>query len=95
MEWFSYMKTIGISTVFKCTLIIEVPCRFIKQFGKKASRGRANLAEGKIGLAVQFVSNCHSSSRREFYVRELQREIPVDVYGDCGDFKCPKVRQTL
>ena len=51
--------------------------RFIKQFGVKAARGghraHPNLAEGKIGLAVQFVSNCHSSSRREFYVRELQK----------------------
>ena len=74
-----------------------MPARFIKQFGLRATRGgggrqRANLADGKIGLAVQFVSNCHSSSRREFYVRELQKDIPVDVYGDCGDFKCPKVR---
>ena len=69
--------------------------RFIKQFGKKAARGlRPNLADGKIGLAVQFVSNCHSSSRREFYVRELQKDIPVDVYGDCGDFKCPKVKKS-
>ena len=51
--------------------------RFIKQFGVRAARGghgaHPNLAEGKIGLAVQFVSNCHSSSRREFYVRELQK----------------------
>ena len=30
---------------------------------------------------------------REFYVRELQQDIPVDVYGDCGDYKCPKVRE--
>ena len=30
---------------------------------------------------------------REFYVRELQKDIPVDVYGDCGDYKCPKVRE--
>ena len=31
---------------------------------------------------------------REFYVRELQQDIPVDVYGDCGDYKCPKVRES-
>ena len=49
------------------------PSRFIKQFGMKAARGgsagrHANLAEGKIGLAVQFVSNCHSSSRRDAWL---------------------------
>ena len=31
-----------------------------------------NLADGKVGLAVQFASNCHSSSQRELYVRELR-----------------------
>ena len=44
----------------------------------------------KIGFAVQFVSNCHSSSKREAYVRELRRFIPIDIYGKCGEFKCPK-----
>jgi hypothetical protein len=37
----------------------------------------------KVGLAVQFVSNCHSTSKREAYVRELRQFIPVDVYGKC------------
>jgi len=49
-----------------------------------------NLADNKIGFAVQFVSNCHSSSKREAYVRELRRFIPIDIYGKCGEFKCPK-----
>ena len=44
----------------------------------------------QVGLAVQFVSNCHSSSKREAYVRELRRFIPVDIYGKCGEFKCAK-----
>ena len=65
--------------------------RYIVQHGKKAvsSQGK-NLADGKMGLAVQFVSNCHSASRREFYVKELRKHVPVDVYGKCGEFTCPK-----
>lgn len=27
---------------------------------------------------------------REFYVKELQRHIPVDVFGLCGDLRCGK-----
>ena len=44
----------------------------------------------QVGLAVQFVSNCHSASKREAYVRELRRFIPIDIYGKCGEFKCAK-----
>eukprot|EP00093_Oithona_nana_P007513 07513.XXX_139120_130865_1 [CDS] Oithona nana genome sequencing. len=64
--------------------------RFIASHGKKAVTQGPNLAENKVGLAVQFVSNCHSSSKREAYVRELRRFIPVDIYGKCGEFKCAK-----
>lgn len=34
------------------------------------------------------VSRCHSQSKREDYVKELQKWIPVDVYGRCGTCKC-------
>ena len=44
----------------------------------------------QMGLAVQFVSNCHSASKREAYVRELRRFIPIDIYGKCGEYKCAK-----
>ena len=65
--------------------------RYIKYFGQKAAKaapGKGNMAEGKVGLAVQFVSNCRTYSRLEAYVRELRRYVPVDIYGKCGEFKC-------
>lgn len=65
--------------------------RYIKYFGQKAAKaapGKGNMVEGKVGLAVQFVSNCHSYSRLEAYVRELRRYVPIDIYGKCGEFKC-------
>ncbi|XP_059087672.1 alpha-(1,3)-fucosyltransferase C-like [Tigriopus californicus] len=64
--------------------------RFIVKHGKEAATLGPNLADDKIGLAVQFVSNCHSASHREHYVRELQKHIPIDIYGKCGQFKCAK-----
>ena len=35
------------------------------------------------------VSNCHTSSQREKYVSELQKHVPVDIFGRCGKpLKC-------
>ena len=57
--------------------------RFISNHGRHPVNHGPNLAENKVGLAVQFVSNCHSTSKREAYVRELKQFIPIDVYGKC------------
>ena len=37
-----------------------------------------------------FVSHCNTKSDRESYVKELQKYIDVDIYGDCGPLKCRK-----
>jgi hypothetical protein len=37
-----------------------------------------------------FVSSCDSESKRELYVKELQKHIDVDVFGKCGHLKCSK-----
>jgi hypothetical protein len=37
-----------------------------------------------------FVSNCDTESKRELYVKELQKYIDVDVFGKCGHLKCSK-----
>ena len=39
------------------------------------------------------VSNCQTASHRELYVKELQKYVPVDVFGKCGEpLKCTKGR---
>jgi len=40
-------------------------------------------------LVAWVVSHCNTNSKREEYVRELQKHIPVDVFGKCGPNKCP------
>jgi alpha-1,3-fucosyltransferase len=57
------------------------------------SRSVVNYAEGKTKMAAWFVSNCASKSRRMELVKELQKYIDVDVYGDCGTMKCPRKRE--
>ena len=39
-------------------------------------------------LAATFISNCHDNSGRLKYIKELQKFIPIHVYGKCGKFKC-------
>jgi len=55
-----------------------------------------NYAEGKKRLVSWFASSryCKSQSGREKFVTELQKYIPVDVYGYCGPYKCG-VQKTL
>ena len=38
------------------------------------------------------VSNCNTRSRRASYVRELQKYIDIDIYGNCGTLKCGNKR---
>lgn len=39
-------------------------------------------------LVAWFVSNCNSSNKREDYVTQLSRFVPIDVYGQCGNLTC-------
>ena len=39
-------------------------------------------------LVAWFVSHCNTTSNRESYVRELQKYIPVDIYGSFGSLQC-------
>lgn len=36
------------------------------------------------------VNNCNANSNREFYVEKLKNFIDVDIFGNCGNFKCPR-----
>ena len=40
-------------------------------------------------LVAWFVSHCPTGGVRERYVKMLQKYIPVDIYGRCGNLKCP------
>lgn len=48
-----------------------------------------NFAKDKTKLVAWFVSNCNDKNGRMAYVKELQKYISVDVYGVCGELRCP------
>lgn len=41
-------------------------------------------------FAAALISNCHDKSSRLEYVRMLGKYVRLDVYGACGDKKCPE-----
>ena len=49
-----------------------------------------DYAAGKKKLVAWVVSHCHTHSKRERYVKELQKHISVDVFGSCGPLECGK-----
>ena len=52
--------------------------------------GTRNYAKGKSKMAAWFASSCDVQSKRQDYVKELQKYASVDIYGDCGTLKCEK-----
>jgi glycoprotein 3-alpha-L-fucosyltransferase len=61
---------------------------FFKNY-TKPSPPKRNYAQGKTKLIAWFVSNCMAENGRLTYARELQKHVPVDIYGICGTLQCP------
>ncbi|KAH9508232.1 hypothetical protein Btru_050549 [Bulinus truncatus] len=49
------------------------------------------IVSNKTGVIAWMVSMCNVNSRREDYVKELQKYVSVDIYGGCGPFHCPRI----
>ncbi|XP_037285973.2 alpha-(1,3)-fucosyltransferase C [Rhipicephalus microplus] len=56
------------------------------------TRDMRAIWKSKKKTAVWIVSHCHTQSKREIFVRKLRRYMHVDVYGSCGNHKCPLSR---
>ena len=48
----------------------------------------------KTKMIAWFVSHCNTQSKREAYVKKLQKVVPVDIYGGCGPLKCVRKNST-
>jgi hypothetical protein len=60
------------------------------QIKEYLSSSKINYAKGKTKMAAWFVSNCKSKSSRNEMVKELQKYIDVEVYGECGTKVCSR-----
>ena len=57
---------------------------------KKIKKRRSRRIPRKSKLVAWMVSNCGTQSKRDKYVEELQKYVPVDIYGRCGNLTCPR-----
>ena len=53
-------------------------------------RDLAPVIKRKRKKVAWMVSHCKTQSHREDYAAQLKKYIPVDVYGKCGTFSCPR-----
>ncbi len=88
------------SDVFNLTLTYRKDSDIYVPAWKMERRARpeaVGINEAKIRNKTRpvawFISSCDKTgSRRWEYAAELARHVQVDIYGDCGDLSCPKIR---
>lgn len=61
-----------------------------RKLSKPTMNQGQTLSTNKTKMAAWFVSNCNPCSKRDKFVKELQKYIPVDVYGHCGQLECSR-----
>ncbi|XP_067660274.1 alpha-(1,3)-fucosyltransferase C-like [Haliotis asinina] len=54
------------------------------------SKNYSQIWSSKKGTAAWMVSNCRTLSKRMEYVHELSKYVQVDIFGGCGNHKCPR-----
>ncbi len=67
---------------------IHIPYFRMNKLEKPLYNEFQNYATNKTRLVLWVVSNCYTQSKRELYVRELAKYIPIDQYGSCNNRIC-------
>ena len=78
---------------FNWTMTYKLDSNILLHYGRlgpRLSPRKAIKIEPKPRLIAYVASHCHTNSRREEYINELNRYVAVDTYGDCGFLKCPR-----
>ncbi|KAH7940108.1 hypothetical protein HPB52_021857 [Rhipicephalus sanguineus] len=85
----SRLDELGINWTLSYRLDADVVHRHSFRTVRKRTRVESILApDPKARPVAWIVSNCESFSRRESYVQQLQKVVPVDVFGRCGRRRC-------
>ncbi|XP_039453340.1 alpha-(1,3)-fucosyltransferase C-like [Culex pipiens pallens] len=58
-------------------------------FRNYANQTLLGLVRNKTKMAAQYVSHCGAISGRDKLVKEIQKSVQVDVFGNCGPMRCP------
>ena len=76
----------NLTSTFRKDSDIQIPYLYYKNRTSSKPQKSVTLNEIKRRkkLMVWFVSHCNTGSKREDYMAELSKYIPVDIYGKCG-----------
>ncbi|WKX94453.1 hypothetical protein Q1695_011600 [Nippostrongylus brasiliensis] len=84
----AFNMTLGFSHDSPITSPYGYTVRLAEKSRRSLTRKELNIINGKTKEAAWFVSHCDTSSGRFEYYAELQKYIPVDVFGTCGTLRC-------
>jgi len=88
----SYMKMSQWRGVFNLTMTYRRDSDVLNNYNRLATGPEPTplpALEARSRAIAWIVSHCDTISGRELYVDLLQEHMPVDIYGSCGDHKCP------
>lgn len=73
---------------------IHIPYGKVVSSIRQTSKDLSLISNNKSKIAAIFLSNCDlQPSGRTDVLAELQRYLPVDIYGDCGSLKCARANE--
>lgn len=85
----SKLDTLGINWTLSYRFDADVVHRYsFKTVRRRRSDQPISAPDPKPKPVAWIVSNCKSFSRREQFVEELRKTVPVDIYGGCGANRC-------
>ena len=77
----------NLTATYRSDSDFHIPYLYLKNISEREIADTSTVMTKKKKLMVWFVSNCKTASKREKYMDELKKHIPVDIYGKCGKQK--------
>ena len=68
------------------------PYGLVQKRAKIPQKNYTSIFWKKSKVVAWISSNCGVPSKRDEYVKEMSKYIPVDIYGKCGTYSCSKPR---
>ncbi|KAK7087613.1 alpha-(1,3)-fucosyltransferase fut-1-like isoform X2 [Littorina saxatilis] len=92
----SNYRTSAWRSVFNWTMSFRFDSDILDMYGYLSKRpapvvkNYTTILARKTQMAAWMVSHCKTTSRRDEYVKILQKYLPVHIYGQCGPHKCAR-----
>ncbi|XP_063414149.1 4-galactosyl-N-acetylglucosaminide 3-alpha-L-fucosyltransferase FUT6-like [Mytilus trossulus] len=88
IEWTNSMSKFDLIMSYRPESDITLPFGVLTKKENPNKLNYTKIFQAKQKDIAWIVSHCGTNSRREDYVKELQKYINVDIYGECGNLKC-------